>query len=64
MTSKTFPSTSVVLRMFEAFFQARRHGEAQDFLYKCPGYIRNHADVLNLFYIGKSGGGSAAAVAA
>lgn len=50
MTSKSFPSTSVFLRLFEAFFQAGRHGDAQDFLSKCPGYIRNHADVLDLFY--------------
>lgn len=64
ITSKRFPSTAVVLRLFEAFFQARRHSEAQDLLSKCPGYIRNHADVLNLFYSKKSGGRSAAAVAA
>lgn len=49
MTSKRFPATSVFLRMFEAFFKAGRHVEAQNFLSKCPGYIRNHADVLNLF---------------
>ncbi|KAK9271865.1 hypothetical protein L1049_002230 [Liquidambar formosana] len=55
MTVKRFPSTSVFLRMFEAFFKARRHNEAQDFLSKCPGYIRNHADVLNLFYTMKPG---------
>ncbi|XP_027352084.1 pentatricopeptide repeat-containing protein At5g15980, mitochondrial-like [Abrus precatorius] len=49
MTSKRFPSTSVFLRMFEAFFEHGRHDEAQNFLSKCPRYIRNHADVLNLF---------------
>lgn len=49
MTSKRFPSTSVYLRMFEAFFEHGRHEEAQNFLSKCPGYIRNHADVLSLF---------------
>lgn len=49
MTSKKFPSTSVFLRMFDAFFKHGRHEEAQDFLLKCPRYIRNHADVLNLF---------------
>ncbi|RDY02297.1 Pentatricopeptide repeat-containing protein, mitochondrial, partial [Mucuna pruriens] len=49
MTSKRFPSTSVFLRMFEAFFKNGRHEEAQNFLSKCPRYIRNHADVLNLF---------------
>lgn len=50
MTSKRFPSTSVYLHLFEALFQAGRHADAQDFLSKCPSYIRNHADVLNLFY--------------
>lgn len=49
MTSKRFPSTSVYLRMFEAFFEHGRHEEAQNFLSKCPGYIRNHGDVLSLF---------------
>ncbi|XP_016194481.2 pentatricopeptide repeat-containing protein At3g02490, mitochondrial [Arachis ipaensis] len=49
MTSKRFPSTSVVLRMFDAFFKRGRHEEAQNCLSKCPQYIRNHADVLNLF---------------
>ncbi|KAK6258960.1 Pentatricopeptide repeat - like 10 [Theobroma cacao] len=55
MTSKRFPSLSVVLRVFEAFFKAARQNEAQDLLSKCPGYIRNHADVLNLFCSKKSG---------
>ncbi|KAK4833868.1 hypothetical protein QYF36_012618 [Acer negundo] len=64
MTSKRFPSTSVVLRLFESFYQAGRHNQAQDFLSKCPGYIRNHADVLDLFCSKKSGGGSPAAVSA
>ncbi|MED6134919.1 hypothetical protein PIB30_041402 [Stylosanthes scabra] len=49
ITSKRFPSTSVVLRMFDAFFKHGRHEEAQNCLSKCPQYIRNHADVLNLF---------------
>lgn len=49
MTSKRFPSTAVVLRVFEAYFKAGRHFQAQDFLSKCPRYIRNHADILNLF---------------
>ncbi|KAF8398878.1 hypothetical protein HHK36_014742 [Tetracentron sinense] len=49
LTVKRFPSTSVFLRMFEAFFKAGRHNEAHDCLSKCPGYIRNHADVLDLF---------------
>ncbi|GLU01695.1 hypothetical protein SLE2022_189880 [Rubroshorea leprosula] len=55
MTSKRFPSTSVVLRVFEAFFEAARQDEAQNLLSKCPHYIRNHADVLNLFCSMKSG---------
>ncbi|KAF5457004.1 hypothetical protein F2P56_021143 [Juglans regia] len=49
MTSKRFPATSVFIRMFEAFFKAGRYTEAQNLLSKCPGFIRNHADVLNLF---------------
>ncbi|KAK7394326.1 hypothetical protein VNO78_14849 [Psophocarpus tetragonolobus] len=48
MSSKRFPSTSVFLHMLEAFFKHGRHEEAQNFLSKCPRYIRNHADVLNL----------------
>ncbi|XP_048230520.1 pentatricopeptide repeat-containing protein At3g02490, mitochondrial [Ricinus communis] len=64
MTTKKFPSTSVVLRLFEAFFKAGRHSEAQIFLSKCPHYIRNHADVLNLFYSMKAGKDTAAAAAA
>lgn len=59
MTSHRFPSTSVVLRVFEAYFKAGRHSEAQDCLSKCPRYIRNHADVLNLFYSMKSVEGAA-----
>ncbi|KAK6928020.1 Pentatricopeptide repeat [Dillenia turbinata] len=49
MTVRSFPSTSVVLRVFEAFFKAGRDKEAQNILYKCPSHIKNHADVLNLF---------------
>ncbi|GMI68640.1 hypothetical protein like AT3G02490 [Hibiscus trionum] len=55
MTLKKFPSISVVLRVFEAFFKAARQNEAQDLLLKCPSYVRNNADVLNLFYSMKSG---------
>ncbi|KAM7268423.1 hypothetical protein ACFE04_010589 [Oxalis oulophora] len=55
MTSKAFPSTSVALRVFEAFFQARKHGVAQDVLAMCPHFIRDHPDVLNLFWVAKSG---------
>ncbi|OWM84692.1 hypothetical protein CDL15_Pgr027479 [Punica granatum] len=49
VTSKRFPSASVYIRLFEAFFEARRRKEAQEFLSKCPKHIRDHADVLNLF---------------
>ncbi|XP_030550596.1 pentatricopeptide repeat-containing protein At3g02490, mitochondrial-like [Rhodamnia argentea] len=49
MTTKKFPSTSVFLKLFEAFFKVRRHNEAQELLSKCPRHIRNHADVLDLF---------------
>lgn len=49
MTSKKFPSITVFLQMFEAFFKVRRHNEAQELLSKCPRHIRNHADVLDLF---------------
>ncbi|KAF2313719.1 hypothetical protein GH714_012952 [Hevea brasiliensis] len=63
-TSKMFPSTSVVLRLFKAFFKAGRHVEAQDFLSKCPRYVRNHADVLNLFCSMKGGKNTASAVMA
>ncbi|CAL5191299.1 unnamed protein product [Lathyrus oleraceus] len=49
MTSKKFPSTSVYHVMFNAFFKQGRHGEAQNFLSKCPSYIRDDADVLDLF---------------
>ncbi|GMN57617.1 hypothetical protein TIFTF001_026721 [Ficus carica] len=48
-TSKRFSSSIVFLRVFEAYFKAGRHNEAQDFLAKCPSFIRNHPDVLNLF---------------
>ncbi|XP_049346385.1 pentatricopeptide repeat-containing protein At3g02490, mitochondrial-like [Solanum verrucosum] len=49
VTLKKLPSTSVFLNLFEAYFKAGRRSEAQDFLAICPRYIRNHADVLNLF---------------
>ncbi|XP_050381816.1 pentatricopeptide repeat-containing protein At5g15980, mitochondrial-like [Argentina anserina] len=64
MASKEFPSTIVFLRVFEAYFKAGRRSEAQDFLSTCPGYIRNHADVLNLFCPDKSGEGAAPNVVA
>ncbi|EPS67757.1 hypothetical protein M569_07019, partial [Genlisea aurea] len=49
MTSKRSPATSVYLRLFDRYLNAGRESEAQDLLSKCPRYIRNHADVLNLF---------------
>ncbi|XP_027076496.2 pentatricopeptide repeat-containing protein At3g02490, mitochondrial-like [Coffea arabica] len=55
MTVKRYPSTSVFLQLFEAYFKVGRHNEAQDFLAKSPRYIRNHADVLNMFCSVKSG---------
>ncbi|KAA8530505.1 hypothetical protein F0562_005214 [Nyssa sinensis] len=64
MTVKRYPSTSVFLRVFEAYFKAGRHNEAQDLLSKCPGYIRNHADVLNLFFSMKSEEAAAATATA
>lgn len=54
-SSKSLPSMSIYLCLFEAYFKAGRQNEAQDFLSKCPRYIRNHADVLNLFCSVKSG---------
>ncbi|KAK1376061.1 Pentatricopeptide repeat-containing protein, mitochondrial [Heracleum sosnowskyi] len=50
MTVKRFPATAVYLRLFEAYFKAGKHDEAHNFLSKCPRFIRNNADVLNLFY--------------
>lgn len=50
MTVEKFPPSSVYLRVFEAYFKAGRQNEAQDFLSKCPKYVRNNADVLNLFH--------------
>ncbi|XP_059638442.1 pentatricopeptide repeat-containing protein At3g02490, mitochondrial-like [Cornus florida] len=54
ITSERFPSASVFLNVFEAYFKAGRKNEAQDLLSRCPGYIRNNADVLNLFFSMKS----------
>ncbi|GJT85351.1 pentatricopeptide repeat-containing protein [Tanacetum coccineum] len=50
MTDKRVPSINVYTRVFKAYFKAGRHSEAQDFLSKCPGFIKNQVDVLNLFY--------------
>ncbi|MFS7974146.1 putative tetratricopeptide-like helical domain superfamily [Helianthus anomalus] len=60
MTSKKVPSTAVYLRVFKAYFKAGRHNQAQDFLSKCPRYIRNHVDVLTLFSSMKLAKGTAA----
>ncbi|ESQ41581.1 hypothetical protein EUTSA_v10012887mg [Eutrema salsugineum] len=49
MTSKNFPSTKLVLSVFETMMKSARHSEAQDLLSTCPSYIRNHSDVLELF---------------
>ncbi|VVB14677.1 unnamed protein product [Arabis nemorensis] len=49
MTSKNFPATPVVLRLFETMMKSARHSEAQDLLSVCPNYIRNNPDVLELF---------------
>lgn len=54
MTVKKVPSTSVFLRVFEAFLKAGRHNEAHNLLSKCPRFIRDHADVLNLFFAMKA----------
>ncbi|XP_010549937.1 PREDICTED: pentatricopeptide repeat-containing protein At3g02490, mitochondrial [Tarenaya hassleriana] len=55
MTSKKFPSTTIVIRVFEAMLKSGRHSEAQDLLSMCPKYIRGHADVLELFNSMKPG---------
>ncbi|KAL7232122.1 hypothetical protein ACSBR2_010190 [Camellia fascicularis] len=60
MTVKRFPSTVVFLRVFEAYLKAGRHNEAHNLLSKCPRYIRNHADILNLFFTMKSQAATAA----
>lgn len=61
MTSKKFPSTPVFLQLFEAYFKLGRNDVAQDLLLKCPRYVRNHADVLNLFSSKQSGTGATVA---
>lgn len=50
MTVKRCPATAVYFLLFEAYFKAGKHDEAQTFLSQCPRFIRNNADVLNLFY--------------
>ncbi|XWS29464.1 hypothetical protein CRYUN_Cryun24cG0031600 [Craigia yunnanensis] len=48
MTSKRFPSMSVVLRVFEAFLKAARQNEAQDLLSECPGVFHVKAQQFPL----------------
>ncbi|THU59217.1 hypothetical protein C4D60_Mb03t22640 [Musa balbisiana] len=50
MTVKEFPSRTVFMRVFETLLKAGRHDVAHGILSKSPGSIRNHADVLDLFY--------------
>lgn len=50
MTVQRVPSTAVFVRVFEAYLKAGRHNEAHNLLSKCPRYIRNHADILDLFF--------------
>lgn len=50
MTVKEFPSREVFVRMFKALLKAGRHDMAHNVLSKSPGSVRNHVDVLNLFY--------------
>lgn len=64
VSDKKYPSTTVFIQMFEAFFKAGRHSEAQNCLSECPSYIRSHADVLNLFCAQKSKDADVSAVAA
>ncbi|URE35552.1 PPR repeat [Musa troglodytarum] len=60
MTVKEFPSRTVFIRVFETLLKAGRHDVAHDILSKSPGSIRNHADVLDLFYSMKPDKASAA----
>ena len=54
ITVRPFPSISVFLRTMEAFLKAGRKEVADDLLSRTPGYVRNHADVLNLIFSLKS----------
>ncbi|KAE9449402.1 hypothetical protein C3L33_18692, partial [Rhododendron williamsianum] len=56
MTVKRVPSTAVFVRVFEAYLKAGRHNEAHNLLSKCPRYIRNHADILDLFFTMRTAG--------
>ncbi|XP_038982789.1 pentatricopeptide repeat-containing protein At3g02490, mitochondrial-like [Phoenix dactylifera] len=61
MTVKEFPSKTVYLHMFEELLKAGRHQVAHGILSKSPGCVRNHADVLDLFYLMKPDEATAAA---
>ncbi|RWW19108.1 hypothetical protein GW17_00016855 [Ensete ventricosum] len=60
MTVKEFPSRTVFMRIFETLLKAGRHDVAHGILFKSPGSVRNHADVLDLFYSMKPDEASAA----
>lgn len=53
MTSKEFPSRTVYMRLFQGLFKGGRHEIAQQLLLVSPGSVRNHAEVLDLFYTKK-----------
>ncbi|KAG6396158.1 hypothetical protein SASPL_142300 [Salvia splendens] len=55
MTSKRSPAIPFFLRLFEAYLSAGRQSQAHDFLATCPGYVKDHADVLDLFTSNMSG---------
>ncbi|KAL3813525.1 hypothetical protein ACJIZ3_014793 [Penstemon smallii] len=59
-TSKKNPPKSVFIRLFQAYLNAGRLSVAQDVLSQCPKYIRDHADVLNIFCTVKSEGAAVA----
>ncbi|XP_008783102.2 pentatricopeptide repeat-containing protein At3g02490, mitochondrial-like [Phoenix dactylifera] len=61
VTGKEFPSKTVFLHMFEELLKAGRHELAHNILSKSPGCVRNHADVLDLFYSMKPDDATAAA---
>ncbi|VAI56458.1 unnamed protein product [Triticum turgidum subsp. durum] len=50
MSSKESPSITVYTRLFQGLFKEGRHEIAQQLLSVSPGSVRNHADVLDLFY--------------
>ncbi|KAF9594327.1 hypothetical protein IFM89_030456 [Coptis chinensis] len=64
-SNKKFPSTSVVLRMIEAFLKVGRHSKARDCFSKCPSYVREYLMMcLKLFVAHEPEGVNATAVAA